>query len=93
MKRLCLAFYRSPEQVSVHSSRASRASDSPGFVALGRTVGSTTSFVSVFIPLALDPGNSVGVRTKIFPLRCRGSIPPGGYLLAATINVCAFRET
>ena len=37
------------------------------------TVGSTTGFVSVLIPLKLDPGISVGVLTKIFPLRCRGS--------------------
>ena len=48
------------------------------FVALGMTVGSTTGFVSVLIPLELDPGVSVGVLTKIFPLRCRGSVPSGG---------------
>ena len=30
------------------------------------------------IPLELVPGISVGVLTKIFPLRCRGSDPSGG---------------
>ena len=42
-------------------------------VVLGMTVGSTTGLVSVLIPLELAPGTSVGVLTKIFPLRCRGS--------------------
>ena len=48
------------------------------FVALGMTVGSTTGLVSVLIPLELVPGISVGVLTKIFPLRCHGSDPSGG---------------
>ena len=47
-------------------------------VSLGIVVGSTTGFVSVLIPLDLVPDNSVGVLTKIFPLRCRGSEPSGG---------------
>ena len=47
------------------------------FVELGMTVGSTTGFVSVLIPLELDPDIYVGVRGKIFPLRCRGSVPSG----------------
>ena len=48
------------------------------FVTLGTTMGSITGFVSVTIPLELVPGISVGVLTKIFPLKCRGSDPTGG---------------
>ena len=56
------------------------------FVSLGITVGSTTGLVSVLIPLELVPDNSVGVLTKIFPLRCRGSDPSGksGWLRIST---------
>ena len=69
----CCPSCRFPEQVSVHSSFAWQASHHPFFVSLGMKVGSTTGFVSVLILLELVPDTSVGVLTKIFPLRCRGS--------------------
>ena len=75
---LCLASHRFPEQVSFHLESCVADIGFSKFVALGMTVGSTTGRVSVLIPLELDPGISVGVLTKIFPLRCRGSVPSGG---------------
>ena len=48
------------------------------FVALEMTVDSTTGLVCLLIPLELVRGISVGVLTKIFPLRCRVSEPSRG---------------